>query len=129
MSRVLAALAVVVVALTTAPRARAQESAYRFEITAVGDSTFDFHVGSASWVHRGMRGVAVDPRRRDVLVARFTVLDVSGGEATALVTGQTTRVDPAHVALLTRPTPPWWRRGTFWAGLFTGGVIGAVLAR
>lgn len=129
MMRAFAVVSALLLALAAAPRARAQESAYRFEITQVGDSTFVFHLGSASWVRRGMHGVAVDPRRRDVLVARFTVLGVSADSATALVTGQTTRVTTDQVALLSRPTAPWWKRGEFWSGILIGGLLGAVLSR
>ena len=113
--------------LAAAPAAHAQPSATRFEITAVGDTTFVFRVGDPQdWVRRGMSGIAVDPRRRDVLIARFRVTAVRDGEATALITGQTTVVETEHVALLTRPETPWYRRPTFWIGLVLGGAIGVV---
>ena len=119
------ALGALVGTLVAAPLARAQESATRFEITAVGDTTFSFRVGQEfGWVRRGQRGIAVDPRRRDVLIARFRVLRVAEGQATALITGQTTTVEVTHVALLTRPHTPWYRQPTFWAGLVLGGAIG-----
>ena len=70
----------------------AQQRAVRFEITAVSDTTLLFRAGTARWVHAGQTGTAVDPRRRDALVARFRVLTVRDGLATALVTGQTTSV-------------------------------------
>ncbi|HEX5438537.1 MAG TPA: hypothetical protein VFW98_15395 [Gemmatimonadaceae bacterium] len=106
--------------------ARAQDNAVRFEITAVGDSTFSFAVGRHDWVQVGERGIAVDPRRRDALVARFVVMHVDHGRATALVTGQTTPVVVAHVALLERPRTPWYRRGVFWLGALIGAVVGVV---
>ena len=103
----------------------AQESAYRFPITAVGDSTFSFEVANNHWVKKGLRGIAVDPQRRDALVARFKVLSVNGGTATALVTGQTTRLSPEHAALIERQPPPFYRRRSFWLGVVVGGAIGA----
>jgi hypothetical protein len=106
-----------------------QEGAYRFEITRVNDSTFTFHVARREWVAARLRGIAVDPRRRDALIARFEVLRVANDEATALVTGQTEALTTEHVALLDRPSPTWYRRSAFWAGallgLIVGGVIGA----
>ncbi len=111
------------------PRAtRAQEAAYRFEILTVGDSTFTFAVMRQSWIRRGMRGIAVDPRRRDALIARFRVLAVANGEATALVTGQTTAVGTEHMALLQRPKRSWYVQPLFWIGAVLGGVVGAVVA-
>ena len=83
-----------------APRAGAQERAVRFEITEAQDTVFSFAVGRYPWVAPGQRGIVVDPRRRDVLVARFRVLRVQDGVATALVTGQTTTLSTSHAALL-----------------------------
>ena len=60
---------------TLAAPAGAQESAVRFEISTVADSTFEFPAGRYAWVAPGIRGIAVDPRRRDALVARFQVLN------------------------------------------------------
>lgn len=110
--------------LAAAPAAQAQASATRFEITEVGDTTFVVRLGEHDWVRTGLRGIVVDPRRRDVLIARFRVTATSEGEAVALITGQTTVVQTEHVALLTRPETPWYRQRTFWAGLFLGGAIG-----
>ncbi len=112
--------------LAAAPAVRAQESATRFEITSVGDSTFVVRLGEHSWVREGLRGIVVDPRRRDVLIARFRVSGASNGEAVAFITGQTTLVETEHVALLTRPKTPWYRQRTFWAGLLLGGALGGV---
>lgn len=125
---VMAALAAIGIGL---PRdARAQDAAVRFEITSVGDSTFSFAIGRHSWVRRGEHGIAVDPARRDALVARFTVVQVndSAGQARALVTGQTTRVTTGHMALLVRPSVPWYRKPVFWIGTAIGAVLGAVVA-
>lgn len=97
----------------------------RFEVVAVGDSTFTILVGGDRWVRRGSTGVAVDPRRRDALVARFRVVGRAGDTATALVTGQTTRLVPAHVALLREPVRGPLRQEVFWGGLFFGLAVGA----
>lgn len=130
MRSALTVIAVVLLGLCGARTARAQESAYRFEIAKVGDSTFTFTFPKAShgWVKPGMEGIAVDPERRDALVARFRILRVKEGSATALVTGATTRVNDRHVALLERPTTPFYRRGTFWLGTVLGAAVGALAA-
>jgi hypothetical protein len=107
---------------------RAQESAYRFGITWAGDSTFSFPVARHGWVRSGLTGIAVDPFRRDALVARFRVIQVADGHATALITGQTTNVTAEHVALLDRPPAPWFRQRTFWIGTVLGVVVGAFVA-
>lgn len=104
--------------------AEAQRRAVRFEIMAVGDSTLQFKVGTAGWVRRGQTGMAVDPRKRDELVARFKIMRVSDGAAMALVTGQTTALSTEHVATLEEPKRPWFRAKTFWSGLLLGAVMG-----
>ncbi len=104
-----------------------QQRAVRFEIASAGDSTFSFVVGRTDWVERGRRGIAVDPRRRDALIARFVVIGVDSGQATALVTGQTTRVTTDHVALLVRPPITWFHHEKFWAGAVAGVLAGLVL--
>ena len=108
----------------------AQDASVRFEITGVGDSTFTLAIGRDTWVRRGQHGIAVDPTHRDALVARFTVIrvDARNGQATALVTGQTTRIGTNHVALLMRPSSPWYRKPVFWIGTAVGAVLGVVLA-
>lgn len=103
----------------------AQSRTVRFEIASVGDTTLSFRVGEARWVRPGQVGTAVDPRRRDQMVARFRVLFVNNREATAVVTGQTTAVSTDHVATLVEPRRPWFRSGTFWTGLLVGGAVGA----
>ncbi len=116
------------VALVVAPRAaEAQRAPARFEITAVTDSTLAFRAADARWLRPGVVGTAVDPRRRDQMVARFRVLTVADGVATALITGQTTDVSTDHVATVDEPEPRWYRRGTFWLGLLLGGVLGGVV--
>lgn len=122
----LAVVAALLLVLLPAHAARAQESAYRFEIATVGDSTFTFDAGRHGWVKPGLAGIAVDPERRDVLVARFRILRVTDGRATALVTGATTNVTERHVALLNRPATPFYRRGTFWLGTVLGAAAGAL---
>lgn len=112
----------------SAGRASAQFRGIRFEITQVGDSTFRFPRGNAGWVKPGATGIAVDPRQRDILVARFRVVRVDTGLVTALVTGQRTRVATEHIAVLAEPPKPWYRGITFWAGTVFGIVIGALIA-
>jgi hypothetical protein len=127
--RALAALIAILLSLSALPRgAGAQESAYRFGITSAGDSTFTFPVERHPWVQKGLKGIAVDPFRRDALVARFRVIQVAGGRATALITGQTTHITSDHVALLDRPRTPWYRQRTFWIGAVVGAVVGVVAA-
>jgi hypothetical protein len=113
----------------TAPRpARASvrlgDAQYRFEILRARDTTFTFIVRAAEWVRPGQRGIVVDPRRHDTLVARFSTLARRGDSVTALVTGQTADVTPEHVALLSRPQVGTLRQRSFWLGLLAGAVAG-----
>ncbi len=112
----------------TAGHADAQSRGIRFEITQVGDTTFRFPRGTAGWVKPGLIGHAVDPRQRDILVARFRVVRVDSGQVTALVTGQTTRVATEHIAVLSEPPRPWYRGITFWGGVVFGFVAGIAAA-
>lgn len=106
--------------------ARAQLKGVRFEVTAVTDTTVAFSAGTERWLRAGLSGIAIDPRKRDVLVARLRVLSVGrGGGVTALVTGQTTKVTTDHVVLLQEVRPPWYRRRTFWSGMLLGAALGA----
>jgi hypothetical protein len=114
--------------LALATPAGAQLRGVRFEITQVGDTTFRFPQGRAGWVKAGITGVAVDPRRRDELVARFLVTRVDSGLVTALITGQRTRVATEHIAVISEPPKPWWKSITFWGGTVFGIVIGALIA-
>jgi hypothetical protein len=114
---------------TMAPVARAQFRGVRFEITQVGDTTFGFSRGDANWVRQGMTGIAVDPTRRDVLVARFRVIKVDTGFVTALVTGQTTRVSTEHVVVMSEPPRPWYKVPLFWGGTALGLVIGVLAGK
>ena len=113
--------------LVGAGKAEAQQRGIRFEITQVGDTTIRFPRGNASWVKPKMTGIAVDPRRRDILVARFTVVRVDSGLVTAAITGMTTRVATEHVALMAEPPKPWYKGVAFWGGTVFGFVIGALL--
>jgi hypothetical protein len=115
------------VIMSLAGRADAQIRGIRFEITQVGDTTFRFPRGNAGWVRPGATGIAVDPRRRDTLVARFRVARVDSGLVTAVITGQTTRVATEHIAVMAEPPKPWWKGITFWAGTVFGIVIGALI--
>lgn len=124
-----AAGALLALLAATAPRASAQDTAQRFEITAVGDTTFRFAVPNAPWVSRGQQGIAVDPRRRDGLVARFRVLSVANGIADALILGQTQKVTTEHVALVTPPPPRFYSRWSFWSGLAAGLLGGFAIGK
>jgi hypothetical protein len=122
---------VAALALVCAPtRARAQETAYRFEIASVGDSTVTLSTEKHEWLRAGQKGIAVDPMRHDALVARFVILriDAEHKRALAVVTGQTTRITTDHVALIDRPTKRWYAQPTLWIGALVGAVIGAVAA-
>jgi hypothetical protein len=121
------ALVLLALCLTSA-RADAQSRGVRFEITQVGDTTFRFPRGTAGWVKAGSTGNAVDPRRRDILVARFRVVRVDSGMVTAVITGQTTRLATEHIAVMSEPPKSWYRGITFWAGTVFGIVIGALIA-
>jgi hypothetical protein len=102
------------------------DAQYRFEILRARDTTFTFLVRAADWVRPGQRGVVVDPRRRDVLVARFLTVRRAGDSVSAIVTGQTMDVSPEHVALLARPRTGTLHQRSFWLGLLAGAVAGGV---
>ena len=130
-ARLAFACGIAALALMLAPwRARAQETAYRFEITSVGDSTVSLSTEKHEWVRAGQKGIAVDPMRHDALVARFVILkvDPEHKRALAVVTGQTTRLTTDHVALIDRPVKKWYAQPTLWIGAAVGVVIGAVAA-
>lgn len=111
-------------ALAAAP-AHAQLKGVRFEIATVGDTTIGFRAGTEHWLKAGLRGIAVDPRKRDVLVARLRISKVDrSGNVTAVVTGQTTAVTTEHVVLMQEVSAPWFRRRTFWSGLVMGAALG-----
>ena len=110
-------------ALSAAPAA-AQDLSQRFSIADVGDTTFTFAVGRTRWVKPEQRGVAVDAREGDALIARFEVLAVRRGMATAMITGQTRRVTPQHTVIMTRPPERWYSNPRFWAGAAVGLVSG-----
>jgi len=119
----------VTLVLVCAPsRARAQETAYRFEIASVGDSTVSLSTEKHGWVRAGQRGIAVDPMRHDALVARFVIIRVDAEHklALAVVTGQTTRLTTSHVALIDRPPRSWYAQPTLWIGAVVGVVIGVI---
>ena len=115
--------------LLGARKATAQDRNVRFEITQVSDTTFRFPRGAAGWVKPGVTGVAVDPRRRDALVARFRVIKIDSGLVTALVTGMTTRVATEHIAVMSEPQKLWYRTMTFWGGTLFGLVAGVLIAK
>lgn len=105
----------------------AQETSARFEIASAGDSTFTLVIGRHPWVRPGLYGIVVDPRQRDVLIARFQIIAADSANAMGLVTGMTTRVTTEHVALIDQPPPPelpWHRRRSFWIGVLVGVAAG-----
>ena len=128
MRRLLVPMAVLLLGLIAVPRAQAQETATRFTVSGVADSTFSFAVGRYDWVAPGQRGIVVDPRQRDALVANFRVLRVQRGLATALITGQYTAVTTQHAVLIEQPATPWYRQRSFWIGFVLGGAIGAAVS-
>jgi hypothetical protein len=122
---------IAVLAIAGAPsRAQAQETAYRFEIDSVGDSTVTLSTEKHEWVRTGQKGIAVDPVHHDALVARFVIMsiDTQKKRALAVVTGQTTRLTTDHVALIVRPGRRWYAQPTLWIGAIVGAVVGAVAA-
>ena len=117
-----------IAALSVTPvAARAQETAVRFPVTQVGDTTFTFRVADQPWVRPGLRGIVVDPRQQDLLVARFRVTRISGGQASAVITGQTTSVSTSHSVLLEIPATPWYKQRSFWLGTVVGAAVGFVI--
>lgn len=125
MRRIAGALLVIAGACMTLP-AHAQSRAVRFEITAIGDSTIEFRTSTSKWIRPGQLGVAVDPRRRDVLIARFRVELVKEGSALAVITGQTTAVTLEHVAVLDEPRRSAYASPAFWIGIAVGGALGFI---
>ncbi len=129
LARFVRALAVCAAILLVPAALRAQDSAIRLEIRSVGDSVFTFNSSPVSWIARGQQGIVVDPRRRDVLVARFRVLNVEAGVGNALILGQTQPVSIEHVALLREPRPHWFTSKTFWFGVVAGAVGGVIAGK
>lgn len=125
--RLLAGMLLMAVLAGTAREVGAQETSARFEIASAGDSTFTLVIGRHPWVRPGLYGIVVDPRQRDILIARFQILAADSANAMGLVTGMTTRVTTEHVALLDKPPPPeppWHRRRSFWIGVLVGIAAG-----
>ncbi len=104
---------------------RIPRDAARFEIDSVTDSTATFRVREARWVRPGLSSYVVDPAQRDGLVARLRIITRDGESATALVTGQVSRVKSDHFLLVVRPEPRWWQSRLFWAGSVLGVTFGA----
>lgn len=117
---------------TAAATARTPRDAARFEIESVDDSTATFRSFESTWLKPGMTISAVDPARRDALVARLRIVRSDSGRLTALVTSQVTRVTTEHFVLVVKPRTKWYRERRFWWG-FVGGAVtgaaGAVVAR
>jgi hypothetical protein len=111
-----------------AARAQRPIQTARLEIATVGDSTITIRRAGVDWLRPEYRGIVVDPRRRDALVARFRVLSVAGDSAVALLTGLTSPVVADHVALVDPPRRRWFAQGLFWAGTLIGAAVGAAVA-
>lgn len=107
----------------TDPPERYPRNASRFELRALSDSTVAFTPAEATWVRRGMSGIAVDPAQGDALVARLRVTAIAGDSAIAIVTGQTTRVSEGQVILLVPPRLRWWQQKLFWYGAAAGAAL------
>ena len=121
------ALAVLAVVAVSSAEARAQGTEARFSVTSVGDSTVNFSIGKNKWVAPGRTGIVVDPKRQDVLIARISVLSVTGGTARALITGQTTTVESGYVAVLEQPPTKFYSGRSFWLGAGIGAILGLVI--
>lgn len=106
------------------PLPRIPRDAARFEIDSVTDSTATFRVREARWVRPGLQSYVIDPAQRDALVARLRVIARDSVSATALVTGQVSRVRAEHFLLVVRPPQRWWQSRTFWAGALLGAAFG-----
>lgn len=129
MKRTLLAVAVVLF-VAVPPRAAAQQRDFRFEITAVGDTTVTFRAGRLTWIVRSPSTIVVDPKRRDALVARLKVVSVSSeGEATAVVTGQTGRITTEHFVIAAEPRSRWYRSTMLWIGTAFGLAAGFALGK
>ena len=113
-------------ALVAPSRLCAQAAFVRFDIVSIDDTTFTFATTGSSWVKPKRTGIVVDPLHGDELIAKFRVTKAHKGTATGLVTGQTARLSPTDVALLTQPHPLFLTRPWFWIGVVAGGVIGYV---
>jgi hypothetical protein len=115
-----------------AATARIPRDAARFEIESVDDSTATFRSFESAWLKPGMTINAVDPARRDALVARLRIIRADSGRITALITAQETRVTTEHFVLAVKPRTKWYRERRFWWGFAGGslaGATGAIVAR
>ena len=128
--RLVAVLCALVLAALLPSRARAQDRDVRFAITNVGDTTVTFQAGKMTWVVRAKQAIVVDPRRRDAMVARLKVLNVtSSGEATALVMAQVGRITTDHVVIGTEPPARWYKNSLMWMGAVFGLIAGFALGK
>jgi hypothetical protein len=128
--RLFVTLMVALSALAVPSRGQAQDRDVRFQITAVGDTTVTFRAGRLTWVVRSPRAIVVDPRRRDEAIARLKVLSVSsGGDAVAVVTGQTGRITTDHFVVAQEPPTRWYKNLGLWVGATLGLVAGFGLGK
>jgi hypothetical protein len=130
MTRTLVAVALTLLVAVPMRAAAAQQRDFRFEITAVGDTTVTFRAGRLTWVVRSPSTIVVDPKRRDALVARLRVVSLSSnGEATAVVTGQTGRITTDHFVIAVEPRSRWYRSPLLWIGTAFGLAAGFALGK
>jgi hypothetical protein len=127
MRSALATLSLMTVLLVTSGRLDAQETTVRFPVASADGIIFTFGIGDHSWIRPGLRGMVVDPREQDALVARFRILSVSRQVARAEVSGQTTAISSSHMALLDPPPVPWYEQRIFWIGAGAGALFGLLL--
>ena len=128
--RLFVTLMVALSTLAVPSRGKAQDRDVRFQITAVGDTTVTFRAGRLTWVVRSPRAIVVDPRRRDEAIARLKVLSVSsGGDAIAVVTGQTGRITTDHFVVAQEPPTRWYKNLGLWVGATLGLVAGFGLGK
>jgi hypothetical protein len=112
--------------------AKAQQGAYRFEITSTVDSLATIDLGDVAWLAPGMYAIAVDPVHRDELVARLRVKSVQGKTATVVITGQAAPITLQDVVLVEPPKPPkrhWYQQAAVWISLVVGAAIGVAASR
>jgi hypothetical protein len=103
-------------------------NAWRFAVVELTDSTVRFDASDARWLRPGMIGYAVDPSKKDALVASLSLMGTGGREYKALITGQREPVDSTHIVVFLRPDTPWWRTKHYWGGFVIGVVVTTVAA-
>lgn len=108
---------------------RIPRDASRFEIESVDDSIARFLPYETRWLRVGTPMYAVDPARRDALVARLRVVGMDSGRVRALVVSQTTRLTTNHFLLAVEPKRAFYQTKRFWGTLFVGAGLGVAGSR